>query len=52
MKQSAAGAAAPTLIGRRVTLRGPQPADKALRQAHGWHASIERGYGHAETDRP
>lgn len=44
--------AAPTLIGRRVTLRGPRPGDEAPRQALGWHASIERGYGHTETDRP
>ena len=33
--------------GARITLRPPRAEDEALRQRHGWHAEIERCYGHA-----
>jgi RimJ/RimL family protein N-acetyltransferase len=44
--------AAPVLVEGAVTLRPLQPGDRADRQRHGWWASVERGYGHTEVDRP
>lgn len=45
-------AGAPTLTGSRVVLRAPEESDVAKRQAAGWHASIERGYGSVRADGP
>jgi RimJ/RimL family protein N-acetyltransferase len=42
---------APVLVEGPVVLRPLRPADRSDRQHHGWWASIERGYGHVETDR-
>jgi RimJ/RimL family protein N-acetyltransferase len=36
----------PTLTGQRVTLRGVQPKDEQARLSLGWHAAVERNYGH------
>lgn len=41
----------PSLAGNRVLLRPVRPEDQAQRQRLGWHASIERGYGHDAEDR-
>jgi len=41
----------PTLTGQRVVLRPVSDEDRARRQRLGWHASIERNYGHRCTDR-
>ena len=41
---------APRLSGSRVVLRAPSESDRVARQVHGFHAEIERNYGHlAET---
>jgi ribosomal-protein-alanine N-acetyltransferase len=40
------------LTGERLVLRPPRAGDEARRQAHGWHAEIERCYGHTSTTRP
>jgi RimJ/RimL family protein N-acetyltransferase len=37
---------APELTDGRVLLRPLRESDRDERQAHGWHADIERGYGH------
>ena len=42
----------PTLRGPSVVLRRVVEADRDARQAHGWHAAIERGYGHDRADGP
>lgn len=42
---------APTLVGERLVLRSPRLGDERDRQGHGWHAGIERNYGHECTDR-
>lgn len=42
----------PVLVGDRVVLRGVRPEDVTARQAHGYHAEIERNYGHAGETRP
>jgi RimJ/RimL family protein N-acetyltransferase len=39
-------------VGQRVTLRAPQPRDLERRQRHGFHAEIERSYGHSTPTRP
>ena len=41
----------PTLTGQRVTLRAVQPEDEQARLSLGWHAGIERNYGHAAQTR-
>jgi [ribosomal protein S5]-alanine N-acetyltransferase len=40
-----------TLTGPRVVLRAVQPEDEQSRRGLGWHASIERCYGHEDDDR-
>ncbi|MGN6331277.1 MAG: GNAT family N-acetyltransferase [Motilibacteraceae bacterium] len=42
---------APRLLGPRVLLRSVRAEDEAERQRLGWHASIERNYGHVTEDR-
>jgi len=42
----------PVLIGPRATLRPVVEADRAARQAYGWHADIERGFGELRADGP
>jgi len=41
----------PTLTGQRVTLRAVQPKDEQARLSLGWHAAIERNYGHQAQTR-
>lgn len=41
----------PTLTGSRVLLRAVREEDAAARQSLGWHAGIERNYGHISADR-
>lgn len=43
---------APTLTGSRVKLRAVRASDLPARRALGWHASIERNYGHQTPDGP
>ena len=40
------------LTGERVTLRPPRAGDEVGRRRHGWHAEIERCYGHTTQTRP
>ena len=40
----------PTRPSARVVLRAAEERDQAARQALGWHASIERNYGHEAPD--
>jgi RimJ/RimL family protein N-acetyltransferase len=46
------GQPAPLLRGARVLLRPPRAADREARQAYGFDAGIERGYGHVTETRP
>jgi len=41
----------PTLTGQRVTLRAAQPEDEHARLSLGWHAAIQRNYGHQAQTR-
>jgi RimJ/RimL family protein N-acetyltransferase len=41
-----------TLVGSRVLLRPVQAGDRLDRQAHGWHASIQRNYADSRGDGP
>ena len=41
----------PTLTGQHVTLRGVQPEDEQARLSLGWHAGIQRNYGHQAQTR-
>jgi RimJ/RimL family protein N-acetyltransferase len=41
----------PTLTGQHVTLRGVQPEDERARLSLGWHAGIQRNYGHPAQTR-
>jgi RimJ/RimL family protein N-acetyltransferase len=43
---------APELTDDRVLLRPLRESDRDERQAHGWHAEIERGYGHVVESGP
>jgi [ribosomal protein S5]-alanine N-acetyltransferase len=43
---------APELTDGRVLLRPLRESDRDERQAHGWHTSIERGYGHVVESGP
>ncbi len=43
---------APELTDGRVLLRSLRESDRDERQAHGWHAEIERGYGHVVESGP
>jgi RimJ/RimL family protein N-acetyltransferase len=45
------GMNAPTITGQRVTLRTVRPEDEATRMRLGWHAAIERNYGHVSETR-
>ena len=42
----------PELRGERVLLRPVRASDARDRQAHGWDAEVERGYGRSITARP
>lgn len=46
-----AGATTPTLTGGQVLLRAFRPDDVDERARHGFHAEIERGYGHLTVTR-
>jgi RimJ/RimL family protein N-acetyltransferase len=43
---------APELTDGRVLLRPLRESDRDERQVHGWHAEIERGYGHVVESGP
>jgi len=43
--------AVPKLTGQRVTLRAVQHEDEQVRLSLGWHATIERNYGHQAQTR-
>jgi ribosomal-protein-alanine N-acetyltransferase len=42
---------APVLTGDRVVLRPVEDRDRDVRRGYGWHAEIERGYGHPTPTR-
>jgi [ribosomal protein S5]-alanine N-acetyltransferase len=43
---------APVLTDGRVVLRPVRESDRDERRSHGWHAEIERGYGHVVPTGP